>query len=126
MNLLNRIKEAQKSATSYPDLIKKFIAIDVQSYTVDVATEIILYRFNNGIHEILQRENIPCSIAEKFNGELVVKAIRDNQAGKSDYPTFMKSIAAAGVYFYEATLTGDNKRVTYIGIGDSYEETIPL
>ena len=126
MNLLNKIKEAQKTATSYPDLVKKFIAIGVQSYTVDVATEIILYRFDNGIHEILQRENDPCVITEKFDGELVVKAIRDNQAGKSDYPTFMKSIAAAGVRFYEATLTGDNKRVTYIGIGDSYEEIILL
>jgi uncharacterized protein YbcV (DUF1398 family) len=126
MRLLDKIKEAQKSTTSYPDLVKRFIVIGIQSYTVNVATEIILYRFDNGILEILQRENVPCVITEKFNVDLVVKAIRDNQAGKSDYPTFMKSIAAAGVYFYEATLTGDNKRVTYIGIGDSHEETILL
>ena len=37
----------------------------------------------------------------------------------------MNEIAEAGVLFYEATLNGQNKRVTYIGIGGSYEEQIP-
>jgi len=42
------------------------------------------------------------------------------------YPEFMERIARSGVYFYEATLNGENKRVTYIGKGGAYEEHIPL
>jgi hypothetical protein len=37
----------------------------------------------------------------------------------------MNEIAEAGVRFYEATLSGQRKRVTYIGSGGSYEEMIP-
>ena len=64
-------------------------------------------------------------IADTFNQEKTIQAIRNNQQGKTDYPTFMTQISEAGVRFYEATLTGANKRVTYIGSGGFYEETIP-
>ena len=66
----------------------------------------------------------PRSIEAQFNEGKTIVAIRDNQQGKSDYPTFINDIARAGVRFYEATLNGNNKRVTYIGGGGSYEELI--
>ncbi len=121
----NKIKECYSAAKNYPDLAKRLNQIGVGSYTVDTASGTILYRFSDGAN-FLQPGNIPArSIAENFDETKTIQAIRNNQQGKSDYPGFMKEIAEAGVRFYEATLQGNNKRVTYIGIGGFYEETIP-
>ncbi|MCW3093454.1 MAG: phage envelope protein [Ferruginibacter sp.] len=125
MVLAEQIQDAYKHSTSYPDLVFKLISLGVQSYTVDVATGIILYRFDGGVHELHQQTHIARQVAEEFNHELTVKAVKDNQQGKTDYPGFMNDIARAGVRFYEATFTG-NLRVTYIGIGGLYEEEIPV
>jgi uncharacterized protein YbcV (DUF1398 family) len=121
-----KIKACYKAASNYPDLAKRLNEAGVESYTVDTASSIILYRFAQGV-TVLQDGNNPTArtIADKFEEQKTVEAIRNNQQGKTDYPTFMNDIAVAGVRFYEATLTGDNKRVTYIGAGGSYEEAIP-
>jgi len=87
--------------------------------------EPFLYRFTAG-ENVLQQGNISARrINENFNEQNTIAAVRNNQQGKTDYPGFMNEIADAGVRFYEATLCGDNKRVTYIGIGGFYEEKIP-
>ncbi|WNM18693.1 DUF1398 family protein [Flavobacterium capsici] len=125
MNNNDKIKESYKTATSYPDLAKKLSQIGVESYTVDTASGTILYRFKNGENILHEGNHNARTIAENFDSQKTIDAIRNNQQGKSDYPDFMNEIAAAGVRFYEATLSGDNKRVTYIGIGGFYEEAIP-
>ncbi|MFC4818491.1 DUF1398 family protein [Flavobacterium sp. GCM10023249] len=125
MNRNELIKNCYNDAVNYPDLAQKLNNIGVASYTVDTATGSILYRFAEG-ETILHQENIPIrSIAPLFSEALTIQAIRDNQQGKSDYPGFMEAIAAAGVYFYEATLQGTNRRVTYIGKNGHYAESIP-
>jgi hypothetical protein len=126
MSITQQIQTAYQSATSYPDLVKKLIAIGVEGYTVEVSTGIIFYRFIEGETHIHLSNNHPATIATHFSEELTIKAVRDNQQGKTDYPGFMSDIAQAGVRFYEATFTGDNKRVTYIGNGGYYEEKIPV
>lgn len=120
-----KIKVCYQAASNYPDLAKRLNQIGVESYTVDTASSIILYRFSSG-ENILHQGNITSrNIDENFDEEKAIKAIRNNQQGKTDYPCFMNEIAKAGVRFYEATLNGQNKRVTYIGIGGFYEEQIP-
>lgn len=121
-----KIQNAYKESKSYPELVKALIAAGVGSYTVDVPSGARLYRFNGGEHILHNDAIIGQSVAEKFSEEKTVQAIRENQQGKTSYPQFMEGIAAAGVRFYEATLNGDRKRVTYIGIGGSYEELIPV
>lgn len=125
MNLTDQIKECYASAKNYPDLARRLSDIGMQTYTVDTATSTILYRFDDGIHVIHPGTISPRYISEHFNEEKAIAAVRNNQQGKTDYPGFMNEIAEAGVRFYEATLIGDNKRVTYIGGGGSYEEAIP-
>jgi uncharacterized protein YbcV (DUF1398 family) len=121
-----KIKACYKAATNYPDLAKRLSEAGVESYTVDTASNTILYRFAQGVNELQEGSNSTArTIADKFDAQKTVEAIRNNQQGKTDYPTFMNDIAAAGVRFYEATLNGLNKRVTYIGKGGSYEEAIP-
>ncbi|POY36350.1 hypothetical protein C3K47_11425 [Solitalea longa] len=121
-----KIEAAYKSAANYPDLAKKLIEAGVLSYTVEVSTKAILYRFEDGITFLHEGKTKPVSVAEAFNKELTVKTIRESQQGKITYPEFMQGIADAGVRFYEATLNGNNKRVTYIGFGGAYEELIPF
>lgn len=118
------IQVASQNATNYPDLVSKLIAIGIQSYTVDVVTGTVLYRLANG-ENILHFNNGERNIEAKFSEEKTVQAIRNNQQGKTDFPTFMNEIANAGIRFYEATLNGNNKRVTYVGSNGSYQEMIP-
>jgi uncharacterized protein YbcV (DUF1398 family) len=92
---------------------------------VDVASGIILYRFDGGVHELHQQNSIARIVADDFSYDLTVKAVKDTQQGKTNYPEFLNDLAKAGVRFYEATFTG-NLRVTYIGAGGFYEEAIPV
>jgi uncharacterized protein YbcV (DUF1398 family) len=126
MHTQGKIKAAYETSKSYPELVKKLIGAGVESYTVDVATSAILYRLGEGENILHSEMHSPRDIVIPFNEQETVQAIRDNQQGKSDYPGFMKEIAKAGVRFYEATLNGNNKRVTYVGTGGSYEEKIQL
>lgn len=121
----DKIKECYQAAINYPDLAKRLNQIGVESYTVDTASGIILYRFKEGETVVHQGKMSAREISKNFDEQKTVTAIRNNQQGKTDYPGFMNEIAAAGVRFYEATLCGENKRVTYIGIGGYYEENIP-
>src|SRR6186713_760285 len=106
----DEITACYKAATNYPDLAKRLHEIGVQSYTVDTASNTILYRFKDG-ENVLHQGNITArTIKEAFNEAKTIEAVRNNQKGKTDYPGFMNEIAEAGVRFYEATLTGSNKR----------------
>lgn len=120
-----KIKECYKAASNYPDLAKRLSQIGVESYTVDTASSIVLYRFNEGVTILHEGNNVARTIEDKFDKQKTIEAVRNNQQGKTDYLGFMNEISEAGVRFYEATLSGVNKRVTYIGIGGFYEEAIP-
>ena len=120
-----KITACYKVATNYPDLAKRLNQIGVSSYTVDTASGIILYRFDAG-ENVLHQGNIPARIIkDNFDKQKTIQAVRNNQQGKTDFPGFMNEIAEAGVRFYEATLSGVNKRVAYIGSGGLYDELIP-
>lgn len=125
MTLNEQVRAAYKNAKNYPDLVSRLISIGVQSYTVDVASGIILYRFEGGVHELHQNNNIERMVSDEFGYDLTLKAVKDTQQGKTNYPQFLNDIAKAGVRFYEATLKGD-LRVSYIGAGGMYEESIVL
>ncbi|MDB5272563.1 MAG: phage envelope protein [Chitinophagaceae bacterium] len=125
MVTLSHIEETSKTARNYPELAQKYADIGIESYTVDVATDIICYRMSDGHLAVKYPMHDPRPVATAFNKEGVVLAIEANIAGKTTYPEFMQAIAQAGVHLYEATLIGGNKRVTYIGITGSHEEKIP-
>lgn len=126
MNIQESLQAAYGAAKSYPELAAMLLELGICSYTVHTATGIILYRFPDGAHVLHNTENAGRSIAPVFSEALTIKAVRDNQQGKTDFPGFMQGIAEAGVHMYEAVLAGDRKRVTYIGIGGIYEEAIPV
>ncbi len=122
---LQDIQALYPTATSYPDLAQKLANLGVLSYSVDVSTDIICYRLADGQLIIQYANHESKAIATSFSKVKVIDAIQANIAKQTTYPEFMRDIALAGVYFYEATLTGTNKRVTYVGISDCHIEQIP-
>lgn len=124
--MLEQINEAYYSAKIYPELVKKLIELGVESYTVDVSTDVALYRFPNGQTVVKHSDNSYRAPDLRFSADAVKEAIRIHQLGQTDYERFMQDIADAGVRFYEATLAGDRKRVAYIGIDGVHEEMIPV
>ena len=126
MEIADEIKSAYTTSKNYPEIAEKLIDAGVLSYTVDVPTGITLYRLENGSLHLHTTTNERREITKNFDRELTIQAVRDNQQGKTDYIGFINGIANAGVRFYEATLNGSSKRVTYIGIGGFYEELIPI
>jgi len=123
---LDQIQEAYAISDNYPSLVSRLIALGIESYTVDVATEITLFRLANGEHLIRYSGTYSQAIEPAFDATKVMVAIANNIAGTSTYEGFMHEIAKAGVRLYEATLIGDNKRVTYVGIDGSHVEKIPV
>lgn len=126
MSTQEQINQAYTTAKNYPDLAQKLVDAGVQSYSVEVSSGIILYRLADGETILHSNAVEPRRISTTFDQPETIGAIRDNQQGKSDYPGFMAAIARAGVRFYDAILTGGNKRVIYVGIGGYYEEKIPI
>ncbi len=126
MAIADDIKATYTSARDYPELAGKLIFAGIRSYTVDVSTGITLYRLENGSIHLHTTTVVPRDISPTFDETLTIQAIRDNQQGRTDYAGFINDIAKAGVRFYEATLNGNSKRVTYIGSGGFYEELIPV
>ena len=63
--------------------------------------------------------------ADNFNLEAVKEAVRRTQNGLTDYPTFLREIAAAGVHNYLADLGA--MKILYLGANpaDLYTESIP-
>ncbi len=123
---IEEINNAYVGATSYPEIVRNLIELGVESYTVDAATDVTIFRLSNG-KTITRYSNTEFRVpAKDFDAAEVKNAIVANQKGDSDYHGFMDHIALAGVRLYEATLIGDNKRVEYFGIGDSHVEAISI
>jgi uncharacterized protein YbcV (DUF1398 family) len=126
MELKEKIIKVYQVSKNYPEIARGLTSLGIEGYTADVATSLMLYRMAAGENLINQSELTPRNISPKFDLEKTIQAIKDSQQGKIMYPEFMEAIAKSGVRFYEATLTGTRKRVTYIGTGGHYEELIPM
>src|SRR6185312_13745700 len=79
MELHDKIQDSYRSSKNYPELVKALIGIGVLSYTVDVSSSTILYRFAGG-QTVLHAGEMPLrGINETFNNDETVRAIKDNQ-----------------------------------------------
>jgi uncharacterized protein YbcV (DUF1398 family) len=126
MMTIDEINKVYVRATSFPKIVRNLMALGIKSYTVDGATDVTIFRLSAGI-TIVRYSNAEFRVpAKDFDAKQLRNAIVANQTGESDYHGFMDHIARAGVRLYEATLTGDNKRIEYFGIGESHVEAIPI
>jgi uncharacterized protein YbcV (DUF1398 family) len=123
---LNTIfKHAAVEQWSYPRVFDALKAAGVRYYITDVVRYEIEYF---GDEESAVEEGPQGFRAEVgvFNQAKVVEAIRRTQRKETDYPTFLKEIAAAGVSNYRVDMK--DRTVSYYGHDprNKYVEQIPV
>lgn len=109
----------------YPYFVKNLKAIGVDNYEIKVRNHKRTYTSVTGDKLVIQGDLPEFECAETFELDSVKTAIRRNQEGITDYPTFLREIGAAGIHTYVADL--ENMMVIYQGPNSEYEyeETIP-
>lgn len=120
----NVYKQAAANTWTYPQLFSALKATGVRSYSVDVLHHKIEYRTDT---ETITEPGPDgwALTAGAFNEADVIKAIRRAQRRETDYPTFLKEIAAAGIPKYYVDMA--ECTVNYSGSNpkDKYVEKVP-
>lgn len=117
--------EKKSEGQAYPYLVKNLKAVGVDNYEVKVGSHKRTFTNINGDKLIVPGEFPEIDPAETFQLDAVKIAVKRSQDGLTDYSTFLKEIAEAGIHTYVADLAG--MKVIYQGPNSEYEyeETIP-
>jgi uncharacterized protein YbcV (DUF1398 family) len=117
--------EQRAEGQPFPYFVKNLKAIGVDNYEVKVHNHKRTYTSVIGDKLVIGGDIPEIECAETFELESVKAAIKRNQEGITDYPTFLREIGAAGIHTYVADLTG--MMVIYQGPNSEYEyeEKIP-
>jgi uncharacterized protein YbcV (DUF1398 family) len=117
-------KHAVIEKWSYPRLFDALKAAGVRYYITDVTHFEIKY-FGDDATSIEKGPEGFTAEAGEFDQEKVVEAIRRTQRKETDYLTFLKEIAAAGITRYRVDM--QERTVTYLGQDpkNKYVEEVP-
>lgn len=125
MAALERGMRVRPRVGGFPYLAEALRAAGVVRYVFDVPTASVLYVTAHGavvkpgIALVTQATEIAA-----FDADALVAAIRADQRGESDFPTFVARTFAAGVVRYSVDTTA--RTCTYFGaLGDAYVEEYP-
>ncbi|MGE4348673.1 MAG: DUF1398 family protein [Candidatus Berkiella sp.] len=120
----NIIQQSLQGTLSFPEVVMKLSALDVESYHVDLIRSENRYYLANGKTHVESVSHEHMTAEKQFSGHLVAEAIRTIQANKINYQEFLNRIMAAGTVYYIAYLSG--KKVIYFGRdGDFHVEHFP-
>lgn len=111
--------EQRSKGQSYPYFAKGLKSFGVDNYEVKVKNNKRTYTAVNGEKLIIPGDYPEFECAEAFVLEDVKAAIKRNQDGVTDYPTFLRELGNAGIHTYVADLTG--MKVIYQGPNSEYE-----
>ncbi|NIJ51694.1 DUF1398 domain-containing protein [Dyadobacter arcticus] len=117
--------EQRSAGQSYPHFVKNLKAIGVDNYEIKVYNHKRTYTSVIGDKLVIPGDLPEFECAETFELDSVKAAIKRNQEGLTDYPTFLREIGEAGIHTYVADLAG--MMVIYQGPNSEYEyeEKIP-
>lgn len=118
--------EAAGPRATYGEYVRDMAKIGVSRYIVWVNKQDRIF-YDENENEVSLAGTLPeLKTAEAFNAPGVYDAIRKTNVGKSDYLTFLREIADAGVYKYDADFK--RRKIRYIGLKEEeyYEEEIPV
>ncbi|MCT8332724.1 DUF1398 family protein [Leptospira sp. 85282-16] len=131
-NLITKLSEAQKLAMSirpkvggFPTLAEVLRKAGVIENRWFLPSCQAIYQMKEG-SVVQQGTPLVTGVHEipKFHRENVIKAIREDQEGKSTFLEFLKAAWEAGVVGYDVDFT--NRKVIYYGVnGESYWEEYP-
>jgi uncharacterized protein YbcV (DUF1398 family) len=108
----------------YPIVFNMLIEAGVTHYETHVALFETVYSGEGG--ELTERgpKNFKAVPAAAFSVDELKRAIVRNQRRETDYPQFLKDIAAAGVHTYHVDM--EARTVTYRGgQGETHVESVP-
>lgn len=115
--MADKIRSAHSSAASFTELVHELSEVGVDSYTIDVASGIFIYRFNDGRREIHSSEFEPRKVTLYFDIEHLKKAINKLKEGDYDGVSFLNNMAKSGVRMVEVVLGDLERRMIYMGLG---------
>lgn len=118
-------QQARAQKWKYPQLFQGLKSVGVRSYTMDVVNYVLEY---SGDGETFIEKGPAGWKADvgPFDEAEVIKAIRRSQRQETDYPTFLKEIAAAGIPKYYVSMSDGT--VSYVGfdVKNKYIEKVPV
>lgn len=111
--------------TLFPEIVARLTADGVEWYSSNLTFGVTTHYAADGqYHQSPWPAGHLHAIANDFQGDEVLAAIRGSQQGRIIYPTFLQLIAAAGVVYYTVHLQG--KKAIYFGRhGDFHIEHFP-
>lgn len=132
MNLVEKLTEAQQYAMSirpkiggFPVLaeVLKQAGVQMNRWTLPSCQSVYVMKegsvMQQGTPIITGKEQVP-----QFNREALIKALRDDQEGRTTFPTFLVEAWKAGVIGYDVDFNA--RKVNYYGVnGESYIEEYP-
>jgi uncharacterized protein YbcV (DUF1398 family) len=124
---LQAIHEAHKLYTGpdFPKLIREFQSMGILENCHNLETGIVTYIHLDGTRLEEPSMKVDFNIDESANVETALLALRRNQQGVTDFPTFCEEIARAGIYQWVSDL--EKMTCSYYDKQDALviEETIP-
>jgi uncharacterized protein YbcV (DUF1398 family) len=118
------MKQTQDGKLTFPEVVRRLMEIDVESYFVDFASGRETLYLSDGTSHAEPMTLRLDPVAEEYSSTGLIAAIKGAQADTIRYPEFVKRSTAAGVIAYWAFLAG--KKVIYFGRkGELHVEEFP-
>lgn len=131
-NIVDKLTEAQKLAMAirpkvggFPVLaeVLRKSGVRMNRWTLPSCQAVYMMEEGSVVQQgspiVANKESVP-----RFDRTALIKALRDDQEGRSKFPEFLTHVWKAGVVGYDVDLTA--RKVTYFGVnGESYIEEYP-
>lgn len=109
---------------TFPEIVGKLMAINVERYHADYSRHEITYYFPDGESLVVAVPHPAHDTATEFSAADVAAAVRQSQQNEHTYLDFIRKTMAAGCVGYFVQLTG--RKAIYFGrTGESHVEHFP-
>ncbi len=94
------IQEAHSKYTGldFPKLIREFKLMEMLTNTFDIQTGLVTYEHKNGQQIKVQSNAVDVPINAEASNAAAKAVLKRHQAGETDFLTFCREIAGAGIY----------------------------
>lgn len=121
------ITKAQEEfgSRNFPMLVQAFLDLGMVSNTVNIKDGKAIYNDKDGNQVAMAAFQVE-AVAENLDKDYFMQQLKLHQSGQTDFPTFCKDTADAGIYKWDVDLLV--KTCTYFDLNDQmvYSEPIPV
>lgn len=118
-------KLSEEEKITFPEVVERLDKAGIESYVANMLVPNKIYYAKNEAYEVPFSIKAGLEIAEIFNQDKIVQALRAIQGKKIGYQEFLKGIMDAGVIYYHVFIQG--RKAIYFGRnGEQYIEQFPF